>query len=405
MIDLLQGLRIIDLTTIVLGPYATRFLGDFGADVIKVEPPEGDLFRSADVARSPGMGAAFMNCNRNKRSITLNLKNPAGQRVLHRLIGTADVLVHNMRHRSAVSLGIDYASVRRINNAIVYCHASGFGRGGRMEDVPAYDDTVQALSGLSFINADESGRPRYLPTVLCDKVGGLHFAIAILAGIAARERTGHGTCIEAPMFESMVSFLLAEHLAGETFDPPLCGVGYGRLSAPFRKPFRSKDGYVSIIPYNTGHWRRFVDLIGRADLVESELICNPAERNRNINSLYELVASVAPTRTTAEWIDLLGAHDIPCAIVNRLEDILSNPHLSDVEMFEFCDHPTEKRIRTVRTPFRIDAARQAPDAPAPNLGENSAAILQEAGFSETEVEDAMHSGALGRAGRGSVKTS
>lgn len=394
MINLLRGLRIVDLTTIVLGPYATRFLGDFGADVIKIEPPDGDLFRVADAGRSAGMGAAFINCNRNKRSIALDLKNPAGLAALHRLVGTADVLVHNMRRRSAESLGVDYERMKQIREDIVYCYAGGFGRGGSMENEPAYDDSVQALSGLAFMNANEKGEPRYLPTVVCDKVAGLHLAIAILAGVASRQRTGQGVCIEAPMFESMVSFLLAEHLAGETFDPPTGNIGYERLTAPFRKPFRAKDGYVSIIPYSNGQWGRFLKLIGREDLAESETVCNPSERSRNINKLYELVADAAPTRTTEEWMTLLRKHDIPCSTVSRPEDLLSNPHLLDVGMFEYCDHPTERRIRTVRSPFRAGAVSPQPDRPAPNLGHDGAEILREAGFSSAEIDDAVCSGAM-----------
>lgn len=395
MHDLLNGVRVLDLTTILLGPYATRFLGDLGADVIKVEPPGGDLMRYADTSRSEGMGAAFLNCNRNKRSIVIDLARPDGLRSLQRLIGTADVFVHNMRPKSAKKLGIAYDDVRAIREDVVYCYACGFGQGGRMADEPAYDDIMQAVSGLAFINAQADGEPRYVPNVLCDKVTGLHLAIAILAGVISRNRSGAGICIETPMLESMVSFLFVEMLGGRTFDPPLGETGYHRLSSPFRRPFRTRDGYVGILPYSTGQWQRFLGLVGRHDLVDDACITNPVERSRSIDTLYRIIAEAAPERTTGDWIRLLRDNDIPCANVQRAEDVVNDPHLRDVEFFESFEHETEGRLVNMRTALSVTGAgAAAEDRGAPGLGNDSADILRGAGFADAEIAALVDSGAV-----------
>lgn len=394
MFDLLKGIKVIDLTTILLGPYATQLLGDLGADVIKVEPPDGDLLRYADAGRSRGMGAAYLNCNRNKRSIVLDLTKEVGRKSLHRMVESADVLVHNMRSRSADKLGIAYESVRAIRGDIIYCYASGFGQRGRLADEPAYDDIVQALSGLAFINAGNGDEPRYVPNTVCDKIGGLHLALSVLAGLLARSRTKKGMCIETPMFESVVSFLFVELLAGKTFEPAISGIGYHRLMTPFRRPFRTHDGYVSILPYTTAQWQRFLRLIGHDDLVDDGRITDATHRSRNIEWLYQLIAEVAPTRTTAEWSNELRRNDIPCAEVNRAEDVLTNAHLADVDLFRSTDHPSEGDLRSIRSPFTIAPGGVGEDRPAPALGSDGADILREAGFSEEEIERLARSGGV-----------
>ncbi|MFC3051925.1 CaiB/BaiF CoA transferase family protein [Kordiimonas pumila] len=394
MFNILNGVKVIDLTTIVLGPYATQFLGDFGADVIKVEAPSGDLFRSVRPGQSENMGAPFLNCNRNKRSIILDLTKPEGLEALHRLISTADVFVHNMRSKSAKKLGLSYSDLKKIKKDIIYCNACGYGAGGAYENDPAYDDTVQAASGLAYLNADATGAPKYLPTVLCDKVAGLHLAIAILAGVAARARSGRGIAIETPMFESMAAFLMVEHLSGETFSPANGPVGYTRLMSAFRKPFATKDGYISIIPYNGAHWKKFLKLIKRDDLLEDERVNDPALRSRSLDMLYAVVAEATHIHTTGEWLTLLHSADIPCAKVNRLDDLLTDEHLSDVGLFEFVDHPTEGKIRNIRSAFKMDGAESLPDKLAPNLGGNSAEILSEAGFNDAEVARIAGSGGV-----------
>ena len=259
MYELLKGIRIIDLTTTYLGPYATQFLGDMGADVIKIEPRAGEVGRSPRPSRSPDMGAGFLNTNRNKRSLALDLRAPAGRKVVVRLTKSAHAFVHNMRPQAAAKLGLSYDDIRRANPQIVYCFSPGFDQEGPMAAEPAYDDIIQALSGLSDLNRGETGAPRFLPTIIADKVVGIHLAYAVSAGLVHVMRTGEGCEIEVPMFEAMAAFLLVEHLSGETFRPPLAPLGYERMLAANRRPYRTRDGYMAIMPYTTQQWARFLD--------------------------------------------------------------------------------------------------------------------------------------------------
>lgn len=385
MQSLLRGIRVLDLTTVVLGSYATRFLGDLGAEVIKLETLEGDLFRMIEPSRSRGMGAAFMATNRNKRSLAVDLRTPAGREILNRLIASVDVVIHNMRAKATARLGLSYEAVRAINPRAVYCLSPGYGEGGPRSDDPAYDDPVQAAAGAAFLNVDSGGRPRFFPTVVGDKVAGMHLAIAALAGLVARGASGQGSCIEAPLFESLVSFLLLEHLQGETFDPALGPMGYARLTSSYRKPYKTLDGYISILPYNTAHWQDFLELIGQAELGERLNITDPTQRSLSIDRLYQLIEDATPKRTTEAWLTDLRAHDIPCAPVNRLTDVLKDDHLNAVGMFPIVEHPSEGRVRMVRSPLRVRDLDHAPDAPAPRLGGDSEAILSELLFSEDEI--------------------
>jgi crotonobetainyl-CoA:carnitine CoA-transferase CaiB-like acyl-CoA transferase len=374
MYDLLKGLRVIDLSTVVLGPYATQLLADMGAEVVKVEPKGGDVFRAARPGRKGGDGAHFLNLNRNKTSIALDLTQADDFQILSGLIKTADVLVHNLRENSAAKLGVDYASIKEIKPDIVYCSARGYGR-GLLGDEPAYDDCIQAASGLAWLNADAGGEPRFVRTILCDKVAGLHLAFAIASGIAARERTGEGCCIETPMYEAMASFLLVEQLSGQSFVPPLPDRGYARLNAPGRKPYRTRDGYAAIMPYTAAQWRRFLKMIGREDFADSETIADDKQRSGAIESLYEIIEQAAPERTTAEWLEALREADIPCAPVNRLEDLPEEAHMKEAAFFRTMTHPQEGELMYARSPFRIETAGESPDRPAPALDADREAIL------------------------------
>ena len=399
MLSLLKGIKIVDLTTVVLGPYATKILGDFGAEVIKVEPLSGDVFRAVRPGRSEAMGAGFINANRNKRSIALDLRDREALAALHAIVAAADVVVHNMRPKSAEKLGIGFEQLRAVNPSILYCYATGFGQGGPFADEPAYDDTIQAVSGLAWLNQNASGEPRFLPTIIADKVGGLHLAISVLAALASRNRDGEAMCIEAPMFESLVSFMMLEQLAGRSFAPPLGGIGYDRLLSPHRKPFRTADGFISVIPYNAAHWTAFLRLIGRDDLIGDRRVTDATERSRNIDMLYALIEQATPARTTDEWMSLLRERDIPCAQVNRLEDLFDHPHLRAVGMFDREVHPTEGELNVARSPFRVAGEPSAPDRPAPVLGQDTFDILRETGVAEAAIELLFARGAAAAAGR------
>jgi len=384
MLGMLKGVRVVDFTTVVLGPYAMQTLADLGAEVVKVEPLSGDGFRAVRPGHHPTMGAGFLNLNRNKRSLAVDLRKPEGKAAVDKLIAGADLVVHNMRAASAERLGIGFERLKEINPRLAYCFTAGFGSDGRDADEPAYDDTIQARSGLAWLNANAAGEPRFLSTIVADKVGGLHLAIAALAALAARDRTGEAVCIEAPMFESMVSFLMVEQLAGRSFVPPLGKTGYDRLMSPYRKPHRTSDGYIAVLPYNTQQWTRFLTLIDCEELADDPRVTDPVQRSRNIDMLYSLMETALTQRSTADWLALLGERDIPCAPVNKLEDVLEDAHLADVGMFGQIEHPSEGSLISMRSPFQGGATGQ--DRPAPMLGADSRALLGELGYDPTEVD-------------------
>lgn len=374
MFNLLEGVRIVDMTTVVLGPYATQMLGDFGAEVIKVEAPEGDIFRAVRPGRSDDIGAGFQNFNRNKKSVVLDLKQESERPRLYELIRDADVFVHNMRKSSAERLGIGYETLQQFKPDLVYCFSPGFGSTGPDAEAPAYDDIIQARSGLAALNANDRGEPQFVRTIACDKVVGLHLALAVAAGIAHRARRGEGVCIEAPMLEAMTSFLMAEHLAGHSYEPPLGDLGYDRLMTPYRKPHKTKDSYLAILPYSTKHWIRFFALCGETELTRDSRVTDPVQRSEHIDWLYREISRIAATRTTEEWLEALESEDIPCARVNGLDDLFTDEHLEAVQLFEQAQSADNESIRQIRSPFIVNGKRSAQyhaDTPAPHLGQNS----------------------------------
>ena len=374
MFNLLEGVRIIDLTTVVLGPYATQLLGDLGAEVIKVESPAGDVFRAARPGRTDDIGAGFLNFNRNKQSVVLDLKEQTGREALYTLVKDSDVVVHNMRDSSAKNLQIDYETLKAHKHDLVYCFSPGFGSSGADADAPAYDDIIQARSGLAALNADNNGEPQFVRTIACDKVVGLHLALATASGIAHKARTGEGVCIEAPMLESMTSFLMAEHLAGMSFEPPLGPLGYDRLMTPYRKPHKTKDSYLAILPYSTKHWIRFFTACGESELAEDPRVTDPLKRSEHIDWLYQEIARLALTKTTSEWLELLNSEDIPCAPINSLDDLFTDSHLSSVELFESKQTHHSGEIRSIRSPFVVNgqvSSAYRPDLEPPRLGKHS----------------------------------
>ncbi len=378
VLDLLQGLRVIDLTTIILGPYGTQVLGDLGADVIKVETPTGDLFRSPRPGRSDDLGAGFMAYNRNKRSVVIDLKSPDGRAAMEQLLAEADALVHNMRPAAAERLGLGLDDVAERHPHLVYVQAPGFDQDGPAADRPAYDDVIQAASGLAaMIGEGTDGPPRYVPSVVCDKIGGLHLAIAVLAGLVARERTGAGRRIEAPMFESIVSFLLSEHLAGHGFEPPEGPFGYERARSPHRRPYETADGWIGVLPYDGGHWSRVLTELGREDLADADWVQDPIRRSERIGELYGVLADAMPHRTTADWTATFDRLDVPSSPVVTPAEVLDDEHLDAIGFFPLVEHPTDGTVRMIRSPFRNrdPEATAAADRPAPHLGEHTDELL------------------------------
>jgi len=389
----LSGVRVVDCTTVVLGPWAAQQLGDLGADVIKVEPPEGDTTRQLGPMKNPGMGAFYLAVNRNKRSIVLDLKQPAARGVLLRLARDANVLLHNYRPQAARRLGMSYEAFRAVNPSIVYVGTYGFRAGGPYGDKPAYDDIIQAASGLASLQASIVGEPRYVPTIVADKSSSMTVLAAVLAALYHQARTGEGQEVEVPMFESMAAWVMVEHLYGETFKPALDTIGYKRILNPNRRPFKTKDGYLAILPYTDQNWRDFFTLTGRRDLLEDPRFKTLGTRLRHIEILYGEVGAVAVTRTNAEWLADLDRLNIPAMSVNSLESLLHDPHLEAVGFWQTVDHPTEGRMRLPGLPASYGKTPGAIRRLPPRLGEHSAEVLREIGLGEDEVAALLASGA------------
>ena len=392
MHSLLKGLRVVDLSTIVLGPYATQFLGDFGADVIKVEAQGGDVFRAVRPGRTEDLGAGFLNFNRNKRSLAVDLKQPQGREILHKLVAQADVLVHNMRGKSAQDLGADFATLKMINPKLVYCAAPGFASVGPDAQSPAYDDIIQARSGLAALNADADGAQQFVRTIACDKVVGLHLALAVVSGVVQQQRTGEGCNIEVPMLESMAAFVMAEHLAGHTLQPVEGELGYDRLMSKHRKPYKTQNGYIAIMPYNSKHWQRFFTLVGREDLAEAAWVTDSVQRSQHIDELYKLVADIAPSRSSEEWLARLAELDIPCSPINNLGDLAQDPQLQASNWLQAHKDDVRGEYQSLKSPFLVHSDLAAEDdVPAPQLSEHCNAILGELGYAQEQIQSLVQS--------------
>ena len=394
MFELLKGVTVLDLSTVVFGPFASQMLADFGADVIKVESPDGDIFRAAAPARSQGMGAGYLNLNRNKRSISLDLKTADGCAALDRLVADADVFLHNMRPAAIQRLDLGYERLGQLNERLIYCAAVGFGSDGPYANDPAYDDVIQSMTGFASMNIDPNAEPALLPTIVTDKVAGLYALAGILGALMSRERTGFGMAVEAAMFESLASFMLAEHLSGHVFEPPEGSLRYDRLTSPHRRPHRTADGYIAALPYSTKHWEKFLRMIGRDDLADADWVRDASKRSERIGELYSVLDKATPSRTSAAWLAEFKQMDIPCGPVNRLEDLLEDRHLKAVNFFQPVDHPTEGAITTVRQPLRFMDAPTVVDRPAPRLGIDGRQVLNEYGMDNAAIDALVAAGAL-----------
>lgn len=381
----LRGIRVLDLTGVVLGPFATQTLGDWGADVIKIEPPQGDLLRNSGIHRNRGMASVFLGANRNKRSLCLDIKRPEGAEVIRRLIPRVDVLASNVRPAGMARAGLGWEECARLNPRLVYAVATGFGQDGPHRARPAFDEIIQAASGLADIVGEEQGRPMFVPSLVADKITGMALVSAILAALLHRERTGEGQMVEVPMLETMTAFVAVEHPGGLTFDPPQGEAGYKRLR--YRKPVPTKDGWMTLLPYTAAHWRAFFTAAERPELIEALGVDDPVRRNANIDQVYAATAEIARTRTTAEWLALCEELDIPATAFSRLEEVAEHPHLKAVGMFQTMEHPSEGTIRYARPPTRFARTPASVRRPAPRLGEHSAEVLSELGYDEATIRD------------------
>lgn len=393
----LTGVKVVDLTMTIMGPYCTQILADLGADVIKIESFDGDTTRYLPPGHEPDLGGTFANLNRGKRSIVIDLKSEQGGAIGRRLIAQADVFVHSIRGQAIARLGLGYATLRETHPRLVYANLYGFGRRGPYADLPAYDDVIQGMSGLAMLQATlQDGPPSYLATVLADKVAGLTGAYAIMAALFERERSGNGAGqeIEVPMFETMASFVLAEHLCGAAFSPPIGDPVSARVVSPYRRPYRTLDGFVSILIYNDKQWRRFFELIGNPEWSRDPRFASMSSRVSNVGALYGRLSEVIAGRTTEAWLAILRGADIPAAPVMTTRDLMADPHLDAVGFWEVVPDDEHEQllpgIPTVfsRTPGRISHA-------APALGEDSEEILAELGFDSDEISALTAKGIVG----------
>ncbi len=390
----LEGVRVVEMTSVVLGPYAAQILGDLGADIIKIEPPSGDTNRNLGPYRQHrDMASLFINCNRNKRSLVLNLKAEHGRAAALKVIEKADVVIHNFRPGAMERLGLDYGAVKAINPEVIYCATYGYSKQGPYGKKGALDDSIQAVSGIAALQQQVLGQPRYLPTVVADKTTGLYVAQAVMAALYHRERTGQGQEIEVPMFESMVSWLMVEHLWGQTFEPPIGTAGYPRLMAEHRKPYRCRDGlYLAVLPYWDAHWSTFCNIAGRPELATDPRFVNMAERLKNIDESYRVTGEIIGERDRAEWLERLGDTNVPMMVVNGLDDLVTDPHLEASGFWQIMEHPEEGSIRMASYPANFSETPVSVRRMAPRLGEHSLEILREAGINEEHIQEMLAAG-------------
>lgn len=390
----LTGIRILDLTSVMVGPYATQILGDLGADVVKVEAPAGDNVRGIGPMRNPGMGTIFLHINRSKRSIVLDLKSPEGRQALLDLAVEADVVIHNVRPKAMARLGLSYEDFAAVNPAIIYCAITGFGQDGPYAAKPAYDDLIQGAVALPDVVARASGEdPRYVPSTMGDRTAGLHAVYAVTAALFHRERTGEGQSVEVPMFEALSEFVLGDHMGGMTFEPAIGPTGYARLLARHRRPYKTRDGYICTVIYNDKQWRSFFAMIGRDDLPDGDpRFADIGSRTRHIDELYAMVAEVMQSRDTDDWLEALTQADIPVMRLHTLESLMEDEHHVATGFVSTVEHPHEGAVRSIGVPTRWSKSAPQVARQAPLLGEHSAEILREAGYDEARIADLMARG-------------
>ena len=387
----LSGLKVLELTSVVLGPWAAQIMADMGADVIKIEAPFGDSNRQLGASRNPGMAALYLSNNRNKRSLVLDLKQESARDALLTIVKDCDVFLHNNRPQVMTKLRLEYEDIKSVNENIIYCGTYGYSKDGPYGEKGALDDSIQAASGIAALNELVLGEPRYLPTVVADKTTAITVVYSILAALFHRERTGVGQEIEVPMFETMVSFVMAEHIWGEVFEPKLGEAGYTRLMSHHRKPYKTKDGYIAVLPYMNNHWQTFCEKAEREDLIEDERFKDLSSRVKNIDDTYSETGKILATKTTQEWLDIFAETKVPVIVVNSLEDLFHDPHLEAVDFWQSYEHPTEGQLKMPGFPSKFSKTPASIRKHAPKLGEHSKEILAEAGIDEETINKMVDS--------------
>jgi crotonobetainyl-CoA:carnitine CoA-transferase CaiB-like acyl-CoA transferase len=390
----LDGVRVLDLTSVVMGPYSTQILGDFGAEVIKVESLAGDNMRWVWPFRNPGMGHIFLNANRNKRSIALDLKKEGGREACLALARKSDVMVYNIRPQAMARLRLSYQEIRAVNEKIIYVGCFGYSQRGPYAAKAAYDDLIQGAAGIPWLLKKQGAdSPRYAPVIIADRSVGQQVASVVSAALYHREKTGKGQRVDVPMFEHLLPLVLGEHLGGYTFEPQLGEPGYARMLSPDRRPYQTRDGYVCALIYNDKQWKAFFELIGRAEMLERPEFASYEARSRNYDKVYGMVAEEMKKRSTGEWVEALERADIPVQRMNSLADIVSDPHLAAIGYFREIEHPTEGRLRSMSVPSEWSESAPEYRRHAPRLGEHTREVLREAGYSAEKIDSLIEDGA------------
>lgn len=387
----LAGVRVLDLTSVVMGPYATQILGDLGADIIKLEAPTGDTTRKITPMRNADMGYMFLNLNRNKRSVVLDLKRPEGLEAFFAIVRSVDALICNVRPRALARLGITQERLAQENPRLISLSLVGFGQGGPYAEHPVYEDLIQGLTAIpSMLLAAGADRPRYLPYAFSDRSVGLHACVILLSALHARAQSGQGQHIELPMFETMAQGVIGEHMGGATFDPPNGPVGYLRSMSPNRRPYATKDGYICLIIYTDRHWRAFLELVGKGDMMDSDpRLRDIGRRTQHSDALYQLIEQEMGARSTQEWLDILHHADVPASPLHTLDSLLEDPHLQATGFLKTVEHPTEGRLRQ---PAPLGAWSRTPPTvrrQAPRLGEHTREVLEQAGLPADVIDQVL----------------
>ncbi len=380
--SLLKDIKIVDMTSILFGPYCTQTLSDMGADVVKIEPEAGDILRLIGSSKkSEKMGPLHLLVNRGKRSVTWNLKSEQGKEATRRLIERSDIFIHNIRQEAAERLGLTFEDVKKINKKIIYVHCQGFSADGPYAGRPAYDDLIQGLSGMTTLSSrvDQSGIPRFIPMALADKVSGLHAVQATLAAIIERDRTNKAVHVEVPMQECVTSFVLTDHIADGIFDPP-GEMGYDRQLDPGRQPLKTKDGYIILAPYHDDRWLRTFKILDVEHLLDDDRLRQWSTRRKHFSLMQKLIEPYIEQETSAHWIDVFNKNDIPVCPAYELEDILTDAHLQATNFFQKKEHPSEGSYIEMQPPIRFKGSPSKPIRPAPTLGEHTEEVLEELGL-------------------------